>query len=44
MSMRQSFPAGARRLTFPLPLRIIKALKGVFFMRHAWLILTHGNF
>ena len=44
MSMRQSFPVGARRLTFPLPLRIIKALKGVFFMRHAWLILTHGNF
>ena len=25
-------------------LRIMKAPKGVFFMRHAWLILTHGNF
>jgi len=22
----------------------MKAPKGVFFMRHAWLILTHGNF
>ena len=40
------FPPSARacRLTFPPMLRIMKAPKGVFFMRHAWLILTHGNF
>ena len=42
--MRFSPFARACRLTFPPMLRIMKAPKGVFFMRHAWLILTHGNF
>ena len=42
--MRFSPSARACRLTFPPMLRIMKAPKGVFFMRHAWLILTHGNF
>lgn len=44
MSMRFSPSARACRLTFPPMLRIMKAPKGVFFMRHAWLIITHGNF
>lgn len=42
--MRFSPSARACRLTFPPMLRIMKAPKGVFFMRHAWLIITHGNF
>ena len=42
--MRFSPSARAFRLTFPPMLRIMKAPKGVFFMRHAWLIITHGNF
>ncbi len=42
--MRFSPSARASRLTFPPMLRIMKAPKGVFFMRHAWLIITHGNF
>ena len=42
--MHFSPSARACRLTFPPMLRIMKAPKGVFFMRHAWLIITHGNF
>ena len=42
--MRFSPSARACRLTFLPMLRIMKAPKGVFFMRHAWLIITHGNF
>ena len=42
--MRFSPSARVCRLTFPPMLRIMKAPKGVFFMRHAWLIITHGNF
>ena len=42
--MRFSPSARACRLTFPPMLRIMKAPKGVFFMRHAWLIIAHGNF
>ena len=42
--MRFSPSARASRLTFPPMLRIMKAPKGGGFMRHAWLIITHGNF